>query len=345
LDRVEQAVQAFAGLGADVHELDLPAPLRRLQSVLGEFGAHALGLRALLVDLVDRHHDWYFRGLGVVDRLFGLRLHAVVGGHHDHREVGHARAARTHRGERLVAGSVQESDLFAAVAHLVGTDVLGDAPGLARGDLGLADRIQQRSLAVVHVTHDRDHRGTLYEILLHVVEHRLDLNVIGGVHDLDLLVEFARDHLDGVVGERLCERGHLTEHHQLLDDFRHGHAEVLGDVLDGGARVHADQVGGLHRGRVDRRDRLVVGAASASSAAWAALGLVGWSALLATGGLRIDNHAAPAARSGAAGRALAGARVACRTHALTLLGGSLLVCGTGGWFGRGRSVATVKHLR
>ena len=98
LDRVEQRVEPLVGLGADVHELGLPAPLRRLQAVLGHLGADALGLRALLVDLVDRDDDRHFGGLGVVDRLLGLRLDAVVGGDHDHRQVGdatrHGRASR-----------------------------------------------------------------------------------------------------------------------------------------------------------------------------------------------------------------------------------------------------------
>ena len=203
-------VEALVGLGADVDELDVAAPLGRLQAVLGHLGAHALGLRALLVDLVDRDDDRHFGGLGVVDRLLGLRLDAVVGGDHDHREVGHARAAGAHRGERLVAGRVEEGDLLAAVAHLVGADVLGDAAGLAGDDLGLADRVQQRGLAVVDVAHDRDHRRTLDQVLLGVLEDRLDLDVVGGVDDLDLLVELVGEHLDRVVGQRLRERRHLA---------------------------------------------------------------------------------------------------------------------------------------
>ena len=182
-----------------------------LQAVLGHLGAHALGLGALLVDLVDRDDDRHFGRLGVVDRLLGLRLDAVVGGDHDHREVGHARAAGAHRGERLVAGRVEEGDLFAAVADLVGADVLGDAAGLAGGDLGLADRVQQRGLAVVDVAHDRDDRRALDQVLLGVLEDRLDLDVVGGVDDLDLLVELVGEHLDRVVGERLRERRHLAE--------------------------------------------------------------------------------------------------------------------------------------
>ena len=312
LDRVEQAVEALARLRADVHELDLSAPLRWLQPVLGQFGAHPLWLGALLVDLVHRHHDRHFRRLGVVDRLLGLRLDAVVGGHHDHGEVGHPRPAGAHRREGLVAGRVEEGDRLAAVVDLVGADVLGDAPGLAGGDLGLADRVEQRGLAVVDVAHDRHHRRAIDEILLAVLEHRLHLDVVGGVDDLDLLVEFVRQHLDRIVGERLRECRHLAEHHQLLDDLRHRHAQVLGDVLDRGARVDSDQVRGLHRRRVDRGDRLVVGAPPAAPATRSAQRLVGRAALLATRSLGVDHDAAAPTRPSAAGRALAGARVARR---------------------------------
>ena len=72
---------------------------------------------------------------------------------------------------------------------LVGADVLGDAAGLARGDLGLADRVEQRRLAVVDVAHDRDDGRALDEVVVGVVERRLESVVVGGVDDLDLLVE------------------------------------------------------------------------------------------------------------------------------------------------------------
>ena len=81
------------------------------------------------------------------------------------------------------------------------------------------------------------------------------------------------------------------------------------------------EVGRLHRGVVDRRDRLVVGAATAPAAARAALRLVGRAALLAAGGLRVDHDAAASARADVARRALAGARVARRAHALGRPGG------------------------
>ena len=44
----------------------------------------------------------------------------------------------------------------AFVIDAVGADVLRDAAGFARGDARLADRIHERSLAVIDVTHERD---------------------------------------------------------------------------------------------------------------------------------------------------------------------------------------------
>ena len=158
------------GLGRDVDEDRVAAPLLGLEAVLGQLGAHAVGLGALLVDLVDRDEDRHVGGAGVVDRLDGLRHDAVVGGDHDHGDVGDLGAAGAHRGERLVARRVEEGDRLAVVVDLVGADVLGDAAGLARGDLGLADRVEQRGLAVVDVAHDRHDRRALDEVLVGVLE-------------------------------------------------------------------------------------------------------------------------------------------------------------------------------
>ena len=60
-DRLEQVVEPLLGLGRDVDELSLATPLDRLQPELGHLGADAVGLRALLVDLVDRDEHRHAR--------------------------------------------------------------------------------------------------------------------------------------------------------------------------------------------------------------------------------------------------------------------------------------------
>src|SRR5439155_26790911 len=98
--------------------------------------------------------------------------------------------------------------------------------------------------------------------------------------------------------------------------LRNRHTGGLRAGLDRRAGVDADEVRGLHRGRVDWRDRLLVGAAPAATPPGAPLGLVGRTALLAAGGLRVDHDASAPARADLAGRALTRARIARGPHTL-----------------------------
>src|SRR6266496_574008 len=122
-DGLDQVVEAQLALCRHVHELGLAAVLLGNQVVLGELLAHPDGVGLGLVDLVDRHHDRHPGRLCVVDRLDGLRHHAVVGGDHQHHHIGDGGTARTHGGERLVARGVDEGHQ-AAVGS--GLDLVGD---------------------------------------------------------------------------------------------------------------------------------------------------------------------------------------------------------------------------
>ena len=157
---LEQLVDAGAGLGRDVDEHGLPAPLLRDHVLAGQFLLDTVGVGLGLVDLVDRDHQGHAGGTGVLDRLDGLRLDAVVGGHHQDHDVGDVGAARAHGGEGGVARGVQERDGAARGLDMVGADVLGDAAGFAGRHLGAADVVQQRGLAVIDVAHDGHHRRT-----------------------------------------------------------------------------------------------------------------------------------------------------------------------------------------
>ena len=136
--------------------------------------------------------------LRVVDGLDRLRHDAVVGGDDQHDDVGRVGAAGTHGGERLVARRVDEGDLLAVLVHDRRTDVLRDAAGLGRGDAGLADRVEQRRLAVVDVTHDGDDRRTRLEVLGLVVEDERLVDLCLRRDDADLSAEVLADDLDDV---------------------------------------------------------------------------------------------------------------------------------------------------
>ena len=219
-------------LSGHVDEHVLSAPVLGDDAVLDELLAHTVGVGAGLVDLVDGHHDRHVCGLCVVDGLDGLRHDAVVGGDDQDDDVGHLGTAGAHGREGLVAGGVDEGDLAIADAHDRGADVLGDAAGLALGDAGVADGVEQRRLAVVDVAHDGDDGRTRLEVLIAIVVDDGELLFRG--HDAHLAAHVVGDELDELVGHGLREREHLAEHEQALDDVVGLHAEQLGELGHGG---------------------------------------------------------------------------------------------------------------
>ena len=59
-------------------------------------------------------------------------------------------------------GVSMKTILLAVHLDVIRADVLRDAAGFAVGDVGLADRVEQRRLAVIDVAHDGDHGSALY---------------------------------------------------------------------------------------------------------------------------------------------------------------------------------------
>ena len=274
-DALEQVVEVLALLRGDPRDLHVSAPLLGLQAFGRELAEHAVGVRVGQVDLVDGDDDRHVGGARVGDRLLRLRHHAVVGGDDEHGDVGHLRAAGAHGGERLVARRVEERDAATVVVGLVGADVLGDAACLGRDDGGLADRVEQRRLAVVDVAHDRDDRRARLERLLGVLEDLRLAVVVVGVLDRHLALELGGDQHHLVVGERLRGRLHLAEVHQELDDLRHRDPERLREVaqrdagLDGrrGRSARRPRAAGGGRGRGPVARALALARAGASAAA------------------------------------------------------------------------------
>ena len=205
-----------------------------LHLVLQQLGAHALGLGVRLVDLVDRDDHRHLRRLGVIDRLDRLRHDAVVGGDHQHDDVGDLGAARAHRREGGVAGRVDEGDLAARRrGHLIGADVLGDAAGFAADHVGRADGVEQRGLAVVDVAHDgHDRRARLQRrrIVGGVEQAFLD---VGFGDAPDGVAEFLGDELGGVGVDHVVDLRHLALLHQDLDDVDRALGHAVGEFLDG----------------------------------------------------------------------------------------------------------------
>ncbi|MGY4283419.1 hypothetical protein ACVWXO_002639 [Bradyrhizobium sp. LM2.7] len=203
--------------------------------MLEQLGAHALGLRIGLVDLVDGNDDRHPRRLGVVDGFDRLRHHAVIGRNHQHDDVGDLGAACAHRCERGVAGRVDEGDLLAAFRrqHLIGADMLGDAAGLAGDHIGVTERVEQRGLAVVDVAHHGHHRRARLGVVGIVDGIEQAFFDVGCRHALDRMAEFLGDELRCVGIDHVGDLVHRALLHQHADDIDRALGHAVGEFLDG----------------------------------------------------------------------------------------------------------------
>ena len=142
------------------------APILRTQVPLLQLLFHLVDVRRWKIDLVDCYHDFHVgRGLGMINCFDRLRHDAVIGRHYQNNDVSDVRAARPHRGESGVAGRIDKSYFRFFVFNLIRADVLGNSTGFTRRHSRLADCVQQRSFAVIDVTHKSDDRTTRFEFL------------------------------------------------------------------------------------------------------------------------------------------------------------------------------------
>ena len=207
-----------------------------------------------------------------------LRHDAIVRRNDKDDDVRDVRTARAHGAERRVAGRVQERDLrdfFFAFrmweGNRVRADVLRDAAGLARRDVRLADHVEQRSFAVVNVTHDRDHRRAGLEILGLVVQIHLDFfhrrvnhaAAAFAFFDFEAHAVFGANFLGHGLFNRLVDGGEDARFHQVGDDLEGLLLELIGQFAHHDRRLDADdlRIGGQGNFGLRRLDRLAGAAA------------------------------------------------------------------------------------
>ena len=245
----EQLVDSDAGAGRDRHGDDVAAVVFRHQADLGEALLDVVEVGVGQIDFVDRDDYRNVGGTRVVDRLLRLRHHALVGGDHQHDDVGDLGAARAHRSERLMAGGIDERDSSAVGLDGVRADVLRDTAELARRHVGVANRVEQRGLAVIDVAHHGDYRRPRDHLARDHFFWCLfdDLFGVEG-YILDAVAELAGEQRGGVDVEHLVERRHLAELHQFLDQVAGLDAHRAPEVADGDALGDTDDaLGGLGR--------------------------------------------------------------------------------------------------
>ena len=142
-DHFHQQIQIRFLLGRNIHEYGFTAPFFGQQAAIAELFLDPVGQGLGLINLVDRHDDRHFGGMGVVDGFERLRHHTVIRRDNEHHNIRGFRSAGAHASERFVARGIEEHNLAAISgrcsvgdADLVSTDVLGDSACFALGHIG-----------------------------------------------------------------------------------------------------------------------------------------------------------------------------------------------------------------
>ena len=195
--------------------------------------ANLVGIGTRLIDFVDGKHHRHIGRLCVGDGLLRGGHHRVVGSDDDDGDVGHLRTACAHGREGFVARRVEEGDAPTVFQlHVVGTDVLRDAAGLARDDVGLADIVEQRGLTVIDVSHHRDD-GRARDEVVFVVFHFADGLLHLGRDVFGLESELVGHKVDGFGVHTLVDRHHNADRHQRRNHLHRRDAHHRGEFADG----------------------------------------------------------------------------------------------------------------
>ncbi len=178
-----------------------------------------------------------------LERLFGLRHHAVVGRYHQHGDVGDVGPAGPHFRKSLVAGRIHKGDRLTVVLDAVGADALGDAAGLALGHFEVQNPVQQRGFAVVHVPQEGDHRRARLQ-LQGVAVGGLELLQQDGLRVAELLELDRHAQLGGQQFSGLAVDRRVLVHHahakleQHAEHVAHGATDGLSEAGDRARQFH-----------------------------------------------------------------------------------------------------------
>ena len=142
-DRIQQIVNAFAGLRRHLDKLRIATPFLRNHILGTQLAGDALRIGTLFVNFIDRHHDGYTRRTRVLNRLFSLRHNAVVCRNHQDYHVSTLSPAGSHGGKGGVSRGIQKGDCALGRVYMVGANVLRDSAGFSRGDTGFSNIVEQ----------------------------------------------------------------------------------------------------------------------------------------------------------------------------------------------------------
>ena len=164
----------------------------------------------------------------MIHRFQRLRHDPIVGRDNKNDQVGYLGSAGAHCGKRFMAGRIQKSDHSTRSAHMIGPNMLGNSASLAAGNAGASNIVEQRSLAVIDVSHHGNNgRAWFCHDIMHltfVCQERFGVIELRGLGNVPHFLH--QDHCRFLVND-LIDRDHAAQLHQYLDDLSRFHRHFL----------------------------------------------------------------------------------------------------------------------
>ena len=227
LNLLLQFVQIGSLLGGDRHADDVATKRLWRQAIVFQVEHYSFDVSLRPVDLVNGHDEWNVHRLCEFNHFDCLLLDTLYGRDDQDDNIGHLSSPGPHILESLVPWCINESDLFGytsdfvfcsallassllrlLVAHILflllnrlimqarvldreSTDSLCNCTILLSALVVVgAERVQEGSLAVVDMTHDRDNGSSQHEVIV-------------TVDNAGLNIELHADELDGLLRQNL----------------------------------------------------------------------------------------------------------------------------------------------
>src|SRR6056300_621605 len=132
----KQFVDTFTGMRRHLDELGFSTPVFRYDFNRRKLVFDSLWVCTLLVNLVNCNNQRDSRCLGVRYSLFCLWHNTIIGSNYENYYISHLCSASSHCSKSGVTGCIQKSNLALPSLNPVGTNMLRNATGFARGNLG-----------------------------------------------------------------------------------------------------------------------------------------------------------------------------------------------------------------
>ena len=117
--------------------------------------------------------------------------------------------------------------------YLIGTDMLGNATGFAGNNLRIPDRIKQRSLTVVNVTHNGNDRRTCFQIFRLFFDHLQNIFDVRVRDTHNSVTKFFDNQFSGVSVNGLVLCRHDAICHQRFHNISNALGHPVGKLRNG----------------------------------------------------------------------------------------------------------------